>query len=171
MGILNFFQKRNNFTTENSVLGPTFLKNNVEHIMNSEKVHSHEWRRKLKAKNVGSIFKLKYFGKLHDTYNNLIVGTDFAPSKIYAVDILTNEEILLFDGCKHGYNAMFCDEFTHEQLNNRNADKLYISENESDEFEIIISTYYGIDYEDEFREEADSNGNIELIKKKLILKM
>ncbi len=93
----------------------------------------------------------------------MITDTDFAPSKIIAIDLISGIEILLFDGCKHGYNAMFCDNYSKEQIENRIADKLYVDEDGNDTFELIISTYNGIDYEDEFREEVDSNGKIELI--------
>ena len=166
MGIFDIFKKKKEnliTTTENGILSPTFLENNVENITNPEKLYSHEWRRKLKNKSGGKIFKIKYYGELHSKYKNLIVQTEFAPSKIFAVDISNNEEFLLFDGCFHGYNAMFCDKYSEEQIKDRTADKFYVSENGNDKFEIVISTYNGIDYEDEFREEVDSNGKIELI--------
>jgi hypothetical protein len=166
MGIFDIFKKKNessNPTTENGILSPTFLENNVENIVNPKELYSHEWRRKIKTKSGGKIFKIKYYGELHFKHKNLIVQTEFAPSKIYAVDISNGNEILLFDGCFHGYNAMFCDKYSEDQIKNRIADKIYSSENGSDKFELIISTYNGIDYEDEFREEVDSNGKIELI--------
>jgi len=171
MGIFDIFKKKKGssmITTENGISGPTFLENNVENIINPEKLHSHEWRRKLKSKSGGNMFKIKYYGELHSKYKNLIVQTEFAPSRIIAVDISNGEEFLLFDGCCHGYNAMFCDKYTDHQIRNREANKIYISENGTDEFELIISTYNGIDYEDEFREEVDSNGKIELVNGKRI---
>ncbi len=58
---------------------------------------------------------------------------------------------------------MFCDKYSDEQINNRIPDKIYNDEKGNSKFELIISTYNGIDYEDEFREEVDSNGKIELI--------
>ncbi|MGJ8734595.1 MAG: hypothetical protein ACSHW4_15675 [Cellulophaga sp.] len=171
MGIFDIFKKKKEIlitTTENGILSPTFLENNVENITNPEKIYSHEWRRKLKTKSGGKIFRIKYYGELHFKYKNLIVQTEFAPSKIFAVDISNNEEILLFDGCFHGYNAMFCDKYSEEQIMNRTVDKFYVSENGNDKFELVISTYNGIDYEDEFREEVDSNGKIELVSGKKI---
>ena len=113
-------------------------------------------------------FQNKILWRASFQVKNLIVQTEFAPSKIFAVDISTNEEFLLFDGCFHGYNAMFCDKYSEDQIKNRIADKTYISENGNDKFELIISTYNGIDYEDEFREEVDSNGKIELVSRKKI---
>lgn len=167
MGIFDIFKKTdknpNNFTTENGILGPTFLEGLTEHIQNPKKLHSHEWRRKLKATSGQTKFKIKFYGELHEDYNNLIVGTDFAPSLVVAVDIKTEQEILLFDGCKHGYDALFCETYTDEQINNRPTTNYYNDKNGYEVFEIIISTYNGVDYEDEFREEVDKNGMIELI--------
>ena len=167
MGIFDLFNKGDNksdiLNTDNGILGPTFLKGFTEHIDNPKDLHSHEWRRKLRTASANRKFKIKFYGALHEDYSNLIVETDFAPALVYAVDIVTGEEILLFDGCKHGYNAMFCDTFTPEQITNRPLANQYKDSNGNEVFEITISTYYGIDYEDEFREEVDTNGLLELI--------
>ena len=89
--------------------------------------------------------------------------TNFAPALVFAVNVESGEEILLFDGCKYGYNAMFCDTFTQEQIINRSVENLYKDSNGNEVFEITISTYNGIEYEDEFREDVDENGFLELI--------
>lgn len=166
MGLLDIFKKDqtpNNSSTDNGVLGPTFLEGFTDHIQNPKDLHSHEWRRRLKMPNGQSKFKIKYFGALHEDYKNLIIGTDFGPSLVFAVDISTGQEILLFDGCKHGYNALFCDTYTEEQIKNRPATNYYIDEDGNDTFEIVISTYNGIDYDDEFGSEVDEDGLIELV--------
>jgi hypothetical protein len=166
MGILDIFKKNrkpNNSTTDNGVLGPTFLDGLTEHIQNPKDLHSHEWRRQLKTLSGQTKFKIKFYGRLHEEYENLIMGTDFAPLLVFAVDVSTGQEILLFDGCKHGYNALFCDKFTDEQIKNRPATNYYRDQDGNQIFEVIISTYNGVDYEDEFREEVDENGLIELI--------
>jgi len=167
MGIFDLFNKGDNksdiLNTDNGILGPTFLEGFTEHIDNPKDLHSHEWRRKLRTASANRKFKIKFYGALHEDYSNLIVETDFSPALVYAVDIVTGEEILLFDGCKHGYNAMFCDTFTQEQIANRTVENLYKDGSGNEVFEITISTYYGIDYEDEFREDVDANGLLELI--------
>ena len=166
MAIFDIFKKNNksiNSTTDNGILGPTFLDGLTEHIVNPKDLHSHEWRRKLKTKSGQTKFKIKYYGELHEDYRNLIVGTDFAPSLVFAIDIETGQEILLFDGCKHGYNAIFCDAYNDDQIEKRPVENCYQNEDGSEIFEIIVSTYNGIDYEDEFREEVDENGLIEII--------
>ncbi|MFP5043067.1 hypothetical protein, partial [Parasediminibacterium sp. JCM 36343] len=166
MGLFNIFRKdlkSNKATTDNGVLGPTFLDGLTIHIDNLKDLHSHEWRRQLKSASGQTKFSIKYYGRLHENYSNLIIGTDFAPSLVYAVDASSGQEILLFDGCKHGYNALLCDTFTDEQNNNRQPTNIYKDKDGYDTFEIVISTYNGIDFDDEFSEEVDENGLIEII--------
>ena len=149
-------------TKDNRVLGPTFLDGFTEHIQNPKNLSSNEWRRQLKTTSGNRKFKIKFYGQLHKENQNLMVGTDFAPSLVFAIDE-KGQEILLFDGCKHGYNALFCDTFTNEQIKNRTATNFYKDEDNNDTFEITISTYHGINYEDEFLEQVDENGFIEII--------
>lgn len=161
MGIFDIFKNNKVVkSTDNGILGPTFLEMFTEHIQNPDKLETHEWRRKLKSSSGNTFFKIKFYGELD---SNLIVNTDFAPMIIWAIDISTREEILLFDGCKHGYNSLFCDVYTDEQINTREIFDIYKDKKGNELFEIIISTYYGIDYDDEFEEEVDQNGFIELI--------
>ncbi len=166
MGFLDIFRKKNkpdNMTTDNGVFGPIFLNGLTEQIENPKDLHSHEWRRRLKSTLGQTKFKIKFYGQLHEEYSNLIVRTDFAPSLIFAVDISTGQEILLFDGCKNGYNALFYDTFSDEQIKNRPATNYYVDKDGKDIFEIIISTYNGIDYEEEFADQVDDNGQIEIV--------
>jgi hypothetical protein len=165
MGLFNIFNKdkKETRTTDNGVAGPTFLDGLTEHIIEPKNLQAHEWRRKLKATSGQTKFKIKYFGQLHPKYQNLIVGTDDTPALIVAVEPTNGQEILIFDGCKHGYNAMFCDTYSDEQKKNRKADKIYKASDGTDIFEVTISTYNGIDYDDEFGGDVDAEGLIELI--------
>lgn len=98
-----------------------------------------------------------YYGDIFEKYH-LIVDTENTPCKIIA-KAENGEEFLVFDNSIHGYNAMFCDEFDEEILNNRPLQKLEI------EAEKIIAEFgYSIDYEDEKEDyDIDENGNVELI--------
>lgn len=73
------------------------------------------------------------------------------------------EEIILYDGTKHGYNAMFCDEFTLEQRQNRPLtlfkDNLY---------KIKVQAFYGIDYQEEREDFEDEKGNVKLMSGEII---
>ena len=166
MGLFNLFRKDNKsigLTTDNGVLGPVFVDGLTEQIENPKNLLPHEWRRRIKTPAGQTKFKIRFYGQLHGEFQNLIVGNDFAPSLVIAIDSTTGQEILLFDGCKHGYNALFCDTFTNEQVNNRPATNFYKDDDGNDTFEIIISTYNGINYEEEFSDQVDENGLIELI--------
>jgi hypothetical protein len=166
MGLFNLFKKESNTTkstSDNGILGPTFFDNLTEPISDPKDLQSHEWRRQLKTPSGQTRFKIKYYGQLHEEHPNLIVQTDFAPALVFAVDSSTGQEILLFDGCKHGYNALFCNTFTKEQIENRPTNNFYRYIDGNDTFEIILSTYNSIDYDDEFADQVDENGLIELI--------
>jgi len=174
MRLFDFLKKEkatSTLTTDNGLLGPTYLEDHTEHIADVKKVKPFEWRRKLISKSGNSKFKIKYYGQLHSKYDTLIVATEFAPALVIAQDISSGQEILLFDGCKNGYNAMFCDEYTIEQINSRPADNLYFDKDNNDSFEIVLSAYYQIKFDDEsedFIDQVDENGFIELLDKSQI---
>ena len=48
-------------------------------------------------------FRIRYYGELYD---GLITDTEDAPARIVAIEPESGREILLFDGGRHGYNAM-----------------------------------------------------------------
>lgn len=61
MGILDIFKKVSSSyksTSNNGVLGPTFLDGFTEIIYNPKDLHSHEWRRKLKSTSGQTKFKI-----------------------------------------------------------------------------------------------------------------
>ncbi len=156
--------KRNRLSnSDNGISGPSHLEMYTEPILNPNKLDSFEWRRRIVSTLGNAKFKIQYYGALHSEWNTLIVGTEFAPQKIVLVDINNQEEILLFDACKHGYNALLCDKYTQEQLAARMTNQLYQDQWGNDSFEIIISVYYQINFEEEFSEEIDVNGDVELI--------
>jgi hypothetical protein len=174
MGLLGFLKKHkttSTLTTDNGLLGPTYLEDFTEHIADTKKVEPFEWCRKLISKTGNSKFKIKYYGLLRNKFDTLIVATEFAPALVIAKDISSGQEILLFDGCKNGYNPMFCDEFTNEQINNRPADNSYFDKDNNDTFEIVLSAYYQINFDDEsedFLDQVDEHGFIELLDKSKI---
>ncbi len=83
-----------------------------------------------------------------------IVDADY-PCLIVGKDPITGEEFVIFDGMKHGYDAMFCN----ERMENVTRElKLY----EYCKGKIQITLGYSIDYEDE-KEEFEFNENGEVI--------
>lgn len=153
----------NNNDSDNGVLGLYYLEKYTTPIQNPKQLLDFEWRRQLMSRSGNRNFRIKYYGNLHPTFDRLIVGTEFAPQKIVAIDSQSSESILLFDACKHGYNAMLCDTYTTTQIESRETNRIYQDILGNDIFEIVISAYYQIDYEREFRTEVDVEGKIELI--------
>ncbi len=164
MGIFSLFNGRSNSnkdkpTAQNS--GPTYLEGYTIPI-HSSKEKTGQWRAKVVSPGGNTHFKIKYYGQRHEKHKNLIVETEIAPPLIFAVHSTTGYTILLFDGCRHGYNALFCDTYSNEQLNGRSAVDFYTTSNGADVFEITITTYNNIDYEDEFSDQVDASGFVEL---------
>jgi hypothetical protein len=166
MGLFNLFknnQPSNPSKTGPVLLGPAYLDGLTEPIDNAGKLKSYEWQGRLKTPTGQNRFNIEFYGQQQ---KNLIFGTDFAPALIFAKDPVTQQKFLLFDGCKHGYNAMFCDTYTDDQIKNRPAHQLYTDPDGNDVFEVIISAYYQFNYDDaeeDFLENVDENGNIELV--------
>lgn len=167
MGLFGIFDNDKKATsTDNGVSGPAYLDGLTEQIVDPKGLEGFEWRRRLKLSNGQTKFKIKFYGERHAQHSNLIVGTAFAPAMVYAVDNDSGAEVLLFDGCLHGYNAMFGDRYTDEQIKSRIANNVYLDKGGNDRFEITISVYYQVDFEDEdegFLESVDEDGFIELI--------
>src|SRR5262245_40327595 len=104
MGFFDRFKKENrsgNASNDNGISGPTYFDGVTEEFKSDKKVQTYEWRRRLKSQSGQTKFKIKYYGQLHPNDKALIVGTDFAPALVLAVDSVTGQEILLFDGCRH----------------------------------------------------------------------
>lgn len=164
MGIFDLFNRRSNSKKKDPVpeySGPTFLEGYTSPIHGS-KDKTGQWRGKVVSPDGNNQFKIRYYGQRHEKHNNLIVETDMAPALIFAVHITTGDTILLFDGCRHGYNALFCDTYSDKQLNGRSAVDFYTTSSGADVFEVTITIYNNIDYEDEFSDQVDAGGFVEL---------
>ena len=85
----------------------------------------------IQSKNGNSLFEVYYYGDLFEVKRKklpCIVDNEAGiPCKIVAKDIETGEEILLFDGYRHGYNAMFCEEFDPAEVEKRTLVKYNIA--------------------------------------------
>jgi hypothetical protein len=63
---------------------------------------------------------------------------------------------------------MFCDEFTHEQITERQLIHFYKDQDNQGQFEIIFSVYHNIDYDEELNDFLNQDGEIELISGEII---
>ena len=157
----------------NKMVIPTHLENFATYDrkeyftkMESSEEHPFEWRGQIKSSVGNTKLNIKYYGELYKPKHlpnyELICETDFAPELIFAIDPETSEEILLFDGCKNGFEAMFCEKYTIEQIENRKDRVIYTDKSGFDTFDVIVKVYHSMDFEDEFGKEYRQNGKISL---------
>jgi hypothetical protein len=91
-------------------------------------------------------FNILYYG---DLFDGSIVDTASAPALIIAKDIKTNEEILLFDGARHGHEALFGSTWEEDEILNRRPENIYRDKQNQTIFKVIVWANYNIDYDDE----------------------
>ena len=137
---------------------PTYLSENVCNLKSDDYLSID-----IQSKNGNSLFEVYYYGDLFEVKGEklpFIVDNEAGiPCKIVAKDTETGEEILLFDGYRHGYNAMFCDEFAPEEVEKRTLVKYDIAP-----CKIHIDFGYSIDYEEEKEDyEVDEEDRVTLI--------
>lgn len=110
----------------------------------------------------GRLFEIWYYGQPMEVSgyaDPLCISTEFSAARFIARSVLTGEDILLFDGAVHGYDNMFCNTYSAEQIENRPMKKMDIPPSE-----IKIELFYGIDYDEEKDSyEFDENGNCILL--------
>lgn len=148
----------------NKYPAPTYYENFVtyDNVSYFDKVKESEWRGQIQSSAKNKKFKIKYYGDFYEKYG-LITWSDTAPSLVVAEDVETGEQIVLFDGCKHGYNAMFCDKFSDEQINNRPLTHTFTNKHGNDVFEILVLTFNNIDYDEEKEDFVNENGEVPLM--------
>ncbi|WP_158961188.1 hypothetical protein [Myroides fluvii] len=126
-----------------------------------------EWRGQIQSSTQGRRFKIYYCGEYAADINLLVDQDDF-PVVVYAEDVETQERILLFDYAKHGYNAMFCDEYEEEVLQAREGKVQELILNGENVFEVLVYAYHNIDYDDEMEEFLNEENEIELLSGEII---
>ena len=88
-----------------------------------------------------------------------IVPSYFAPELVAARDPESGEEFVVFDGGRHGYDNMFCDEHDLDELERRT-----LKRNEIPASKLILELGYSIDYEDEKEDfQVNEDGMVALI--------
>ena len=122
---------------------PTYLSENACNIKSGDYLSVD-----IQSKNGNTLFEVYYYGDLFEVKRKklpcIVDNKTGIPCKIVAKDTETGEEILLFDGYRHGYNAMFCEEFDPEEVEKRTLVKYNIAP-----CKIHIDFGYSIDYEEE----------------------
>lgn len=138
---------------------PTYLVNNLFNVTRDDYLNV-----QIRSGAGGEYFEIYYFGELfrdealpNDYIADLYDDEDeLVPCKLVAKCVKTGEEILLFDGATHGYNAMFCDELDAEKVARRELVKFNLPPRK-----IHLKFGYNIDYDDEMDEyETDESGKV-----------
>lgn len=88
-----------------------------------------------------------------------IIDSNEAPKLLIARDSESGEEFVIFDGGRHGYDNMFCDEHDPAKLKNRPLKRYEIPASK-----LVLELGYNVDYEDEKEDfEPDETDTVELI--------
>ena len=88
-----------------------------------------------------------------------IVDGDAAPGLVAARDPESGEEFVIFDGGRHGYDNMFCNEHDPSELEHRTLKRYEIPASR-----LVLELGYSVDYEDEKENfEPDEADTVELL--------
>ena len=130
--------------------------------------HVKEWAEKrlptvtLCSTTGNELLEVWYYGDLLTVKGepqSYIVDGSPAPGLVAARDPESGEEFVIFDGGRHGYDNMFCDEHDPSELEHRPLKRYEIPASK-----LVLELGYSIDYEDEKEDfEPDEAGTVELI--------
>jgi len=137
---------------------PTYLRKYVYDCAKDKK--SGHLTMALSSPTENHLFEIWYYGEWYKSGNHkYLIDTEIAPVLIVAKDPLSHNEFVIFDGAKHGYNAMFVYEYTEEQLSQRSLQKF-----DNMPVKLIVTIGNGIDWESEKEDFIDEDGeNVTLL--------
>ncbi|PQP81921.1 hypothetical protein C0Q44_19845 [Paenibacillus sp. PCH8] len=139
--------------------GPAYLEGLTTKGSDSE-THEVEWAGKLQISDGHDQFHIFYYGDL--TEDDLIAWHDTTPLLVYAEHTVTGERYLLIDAARHGYDALLCETYPEEELNNRPL-RPYLDIEGEDIFEVQLTAFYNVPWDEEFGEDVGEDGTYELI--------
>ena len=130
--------------------------------------HVKEWAEKrlptvtLCSTTGNELLEVWYYGDLLTVKGepqSYIVDGSPAPGLVAARDPESGEEFVIFDGGRHGYDNMFCDEHNPSELEHRPLKRYEIPASK-----LVLELGYSIDYKDEKEDfEPDEADTVELI--------
>lgn len=101
--------------------------------------------------------EIYYYGELIEIKRVPFIIDSSMPCLIVAKDPKTDEEFIVFDGARHGYDAMFCNDVKVEE-------KRELEKYEKLSGEIEITLGYAIDYDAEIEEyDFTEDGQVKLM--------
>lgn len=135
---------------------PTHLQGHVELI--EEKGVTRKLR--VVSDEGGTRFRLRFAGELLPKFG-LITGTN-DPLLVIAVPEDDGDEFVLFDGARHGYEAMFVDEGPAAPAD-RPARETYRDGTGEELFELTVTLFDNVDWDEEQADVEDEQGVIRLV--------
>ena len=128
--------------------------------------HVKEWAEKrlptvtLCSTTGNELLEVWYYGDLLTVKGqSYLVGGEEIPGLVAARDPKSGEQFVIFDGGRHGYDNMFCEEHDPDQLEHRTLKKYDIPPSK-----LILELGYSTDYDDEKEYwDIDEAGTVELI--------
>ena len=135
-----------------SVPPPTHLEKHTTYYTGGKRLLDHEWRGQLGG---GDRYRIRYYGRLLEKREALIVGADEGPAVVIAEHPATGVEVVLFDGHRHGYNGMFVEwtEVTGERM----PASVFRDRDGEELFSVIISVY-NANYREDAELDLDDDG-------------
>lgn len=118
------------------------------------------WRGQLVSSSQNKLFKIKFYGD--EFKDGCIAATEEAGQIVIAVDPVSNEEILLFDKARHGWDAFHSGFYEEERQIERPVDNWCQTEHGTDTFRLVITAYYNEGTKETLLDEVDDNGMVEL---------
>jgi len=112
----------------------------------------------LRSSRGGTLFMIHYSGQ---RWQGFIVG-DEIPALVIARALDTDETVVVFDGGRHGYDAMFVDEYDAEALDARSPDAT-LELDGSTAFALEIQLFDNISWDEEDDDLRDEAGVLRLI--------
>ncbi len=171
MGLFDFFKKKQDTSSKIPSIqislklqGPKFLRRNLAtpdpDVANKVIIEDPniQWFGQLISTTGNKKFQIRYFGNLME--GETITDTIEAVQKTIAIDIVTKEEILLFDKMLHGWDGFINNTYQDQKNINRVTDKIYKSKTNSDTFQILVLAYYNSGTREELLDSVNAMGNI-----------
>ena len=162
MGLFDFLKSKPPVFEKKCIInGPEYLNKKFQDIpqnlMDSFRIKEQEyvWTRQIISSKKNTKFKISFNGEKIGSH---ITGNNGLPSLVSLTNVDDNEQILIFDGSIHGYNAVFWEEFP-EEISGRKLEQSY-NHNGQSEFEIVILTRYSPHIKEEFDQDIAKDGFI-----------
>lgn len=118
------------------------------------------WRGQLVSSSQNKLFKIKFYG--NEFKDGCIASTEEAAQIVIAVDPVSNEEILIFDKARHGWDAFHSGFNEEERQMERPVDNWSRTKHGTETFRLVITAFYNEGTKESLLEEVDDNGMVEL---------